>query len=332
MTGKLDRMLREGRAPEVLIRRYLDGEGPNAQSAVAGYVKWELRRNGQVIKDSGGFHKNLIVNSGMNAIAATNMDTNMSSAAVGVSATAPAVTDTALGSQLGTAVTRDSFPASAYVAGPPDYWYRQSLYKFLEPNANGNLTEFGVFNGVTMFARQLLKDGTGSPTVITKTSSDQLWITYEFRIYPPTADVASVVTISGINYDVTTRAFQVDKPSAWGNYISLGETGALVVGTKESNVLLARAGVFSDYPANDGATVTNVAYAAGSFFRERQIVWDVGQANYATGIGSMAQLYGISTVTATVQMFQHAFPTTKIPKTNTKKLTLFARHSWARYP
>jgi hypothetical protein len=195
------------------------------------------------------------------------------------------------------------------------------------------LTEFGTFNGATMFSRQLLKDGTGTPTTITKTATDQLWITYEIRLYPPTVDVNSVVTISAVNYDVTTRPMQVNGASAWGAFIWAGLTTQRAQ-TKESNVLLSRTAV-SDFAggSQDQSTITDTPYVSGNYYIETQTVWDITTANWPSGIGCIAHFYGSNSGFSTsYQMFQHAFVTTKIPKTNTKKLTLFLRRSWGRYP
>lgn len=332
MTGKLDRMLREGRAPEVLIRRYLEGQLDAPNIVMKGFVKWELVRNGRVIRDSGGFHPNVITNVGMDSIGAyVTIDTATTQAKVGTGSAAPAITDVNLQTPIGTAVTRSAVLSNTYTAGPPDYWARQHQYKFLEANANGNLTEFGTFNSATMFSRQLLKDGTGTPTTITKTATDQLWITYEIRLYPPTVDVNSVVTISAVNYDVTTRPMQVNGASAWGAFIWAGLTTQRAQ-TKESNALLSRTAA-SDFGNQDQSTIVDTAYVSGNYYIETQTVWDITNANYPSGIGAIAHFYGSNSgFSSSYQMFQHVFVTTKIPKTNTKKLTLFLRRSWGRYP
>jgi hypothetical protein len=324
------------RGPEILIARHMEGLLDAPKIGFAGYVKWELVRNGKVIKDSGGFHPNVITNIGMNRIAVETLDISTAQAGVGSGATAPAITDIALQAAVGTKVGRSGVLNNAYVAGPPDYWFRQHQYKFLEANANGNLSEFATFSsagGTPIFSRQLLKDNLGNPTVITKTATDQLWITYEIRCYPPTADVNSVVTISGVNYDVTTRPMQVSSADAWGSLLANGMNTAARVGTKEANVLLARTGVASNFTSSDGTQIAQTAYVADSYFLEMKDEWSLTDVNYATGVGAIASVYGNNFgFSSAYQCFQHVFTTTKIPKTNTKKLDLFLRRSWARYP
>lgn len=334
MIGRMEDIILARRSPEVMIRRFMDGQTETPAIGLTGYVKWELVRAGKVIKDSGGFHKNTIVTSGMDRIVTNSLDNLDAFAGVGTGSAAPAVTDVALQTPLGTQVGRSSILGGAYVVGPPDYWNRQMQYKFLEANANGNLTEFGTFdNAAHLFSRQLLKDNTGTPITITKTNLDQLWITYELRAYIPTADVISTVTISGIVYDVTTRAMQANGSSAWGSFLAVGVANTVRVGTKESNVLLSRTAA-SDFPNQDTITdLGGTAYVAGNFYQEEQIKWDVGSANYPTGIGAIASFYGFNSgFGANYQMFQQVFPTTKLPKTNVKTLILFMRRHWARYP
>lgn len=319
----------------ILVPKYIEGQLDTPSVGVCGYVKWELRRGGKVIRDSGGFHKNLITTKGMDLMATNTPNTLTSNAGVGSGATAPTNADTNLQAQVGTNVGRSATLANAYVAGPPDYWYRQYQYKFLEANANGNLSEFATFGdagNTKIFARQLLKDNLGNPTVITKTNLDQLWITYEVRVYPPTADVNSVVTISGVNYDVTTRPMQVSAANAWGYWLQNGPLTAFRAGSKESNALLLRTAA-SNFLDSEASQVSQTAYVAGSFYLETQALWDLTQGNYPSGIGGIGSYYGSDFgYAASYQMFQQVFPTTKIPKTNTKKLTLFMRKGWARYP
>ena len=174
---------------------------------------------------------------------------------------------------------------------------------------------------------------TGTPTEITKTSSDQLWITYQVRVYIPTVDVDSVVTISGVDYDVTTRPLNTSNISGWGGFITVGPVGGWFAGSKESNVLLTRTSEANPSGSGYAGDGTLTSYVSGNYYLENKGVWAVDAANYTTGIGTIFTCSGASSGSGTgVMMFQHCFVTDKIPKTNTKTLTLFTRKSWARYP
>ena len=67
--------------------------------------------------------------------------------------------------------------------------------------ANGNLTEFGgsALSAGTLHTRSLFKDGAGNPITITKTSSEQLVITYDVEFTAaPTAAAGGNVSIAGL--------------------------------------------------------------------------------------------------------------------------------------
>lgn len=308
-------------------------------SGIAGYFKWELVRDGKIIRDSGGFHKNLITNGGMDRLAADAF-TNLNQAKVGTGATAPAFTDIGCTTPVGTFVVRDTETATAYVAGPPDYLFKRITYKWLEANGNGNLTEIGLHmtsSGTPCFSHQLFKDGLGVPTVVTKTNLDQLFVTYEYRVYPYAgADINSVAVISGINYDVTMRPCNVAASGGWASIITSGPGNAVTTraNSGESNVLVARTAAPSvgDIFNTDSTDHTLTPYVNGNYYVENKYVWDIAKANYPTGIGLIA-LHGDGLGTSPVSAaYQFVFPTTKIPKTNVKKLTMFIRKSWARFP
>jgi len=317
--------------PEILIAKHVDCEVNTPSVGYAGYFSWELRRGGKVIRDSGGQSHNLLVNAAMENLSGNGFENLISKANMGTGAVAPAFTDVNLGAEVGTARVNGVQVASAYSGALPDYWYRRYTYTFTELLANGNLTEIGLFHvGGAMAVRQLLKDGTGTPTVVTKTAADQLLITFEIRVYIPQVDVASVVNISGVNYAVNTRVANASTGGAWGSVIQAGVTSNIGCSPVETDVLGDRynspAGAFTQSTDH-----TQTAYVAGSYYIENKEVWDTGFANFGTGIGAILTFNGGNSGFNFAFLFQHSF-TPKIPKTNVKKLTIFQRRSWARYP
>lgn len=304
-----------------------------------GYFKWELVRAGKVIRDSGGFYKNLITDIGMNSMA-TDPLTYMNQAKVGTSAVAPNVADAGCTTPIGPYVVHDTETGVVYVPGPPEYHKKTYTYKWTEAQSNGNLTEIAIHmvsGGTPCFAHQLFKDNLGVPTVIAKTNLDQLFVTYEWRIYIPQADVNSVVSISGVNYDVTARPCNVTNAGdAWGSMVLNGPAGASTIraNSGEPNALVARnasPNVFNIFNT-DATDLSQTLYVNGNYYVEHKYVWDIAVANYATGIGLIALHSAGSSVNPTASYYQFVFPTTKIPKTNVKKLTLFIRRYWVRYP
>jgi hypothetical protein len=187
-----------------------------------------------------------------------------------------------------------------------------------------------------MWARQLLKDGTGTPTAIVKTSADQLQVTYEWRLYHPTgADVTGNVTISGNVYAYVVRVAAIGDSASWGTgpagngpifYFNAGRVNPAVA--FETDILGSTSGIPGGAGGGD-TTRGAFAYVAASFARDKQYVWDLAQGNFTTGIGSM--WYGGGDNYQGGRPFQVSF-TPKLPKTNVKRLTLNVHTSWGRYP
>jgi len=318
------------KSPLILVPKCIDGEVRTPAAKICGYISWELLRDGKVIKSSGGFYPNLITDIGMNQIAATTISNLVGYMNLGTGSTAPAFTDTGLVAEVATARQGGvQAVGPTYVAGTPDYAYRRNMYAFTELFANGNLTEVGLFwagsGGSTMFIRQLLKDSGGTPVTVTKTSSDQLQITHEFRFYPPTADVAGSVTFSGQTYTLATRCGNVSSATTrlLGSYLSNHSHS----GVNETDVLAVRSGGPSSGTGPNSSTIT--AYVAGSYYLETKDTWDIGSANFTTGIGSLASWDGNAYYYYST-LFQTTFAP-KIAKTNTKRLILYYRVYWARY-
>lgn len=283
---------------------------------------------------------NLITNAGLDAWATTAATLLFQYAACGTGSNVPAATDATLQAEIAPATSNRTnanggiADVAGYVAGPPEYVFRRKTYLFVEAQANGNLTEFGVFSASsagTMWSRQLFKDGTGTPTVVVKTNQDQLRITYELRYYPPAADVVlNPFTISGVNYSVTTRPIGMSttylaNPSYFGTS-AIGNNSAIAA---SNTALLPRTGGFFSLASSLTCdTHTPAAYVGGSFRVDMTYVWNTGSANFG-GVGLVLNFGSPST--SNDMRFQNLF-TPVLPKDNTKKLTLVFRESWGTYP
>lgn len=282
---------------------------------------------------------NLITNAGLDRLAISRPLDNYQYCEVGTGSTAPAVTDTSLVTPLSPRTNADGGfgNVNTYVVGPPDYQSLVITRLFTEAQVNGNLTEVAMWSaltGGTMFTRQLFKDGAGTPITITKTAADQLRITYEVRLYPPTADTAGAVTLDGTAHTLTHRAQDVSSTSgAWSNALTRAQNTWLQItntsqgGALETDVLVARTATSSGTLTTSG---TPAAYTNGNYYRDHTLIWDPGIANFGTGIGIITS-WGADNSGTTVRMFQTKFAP-KITKTNVKRLTLVFRHSFNRYP
>jgi hypothetical protein len=321
-------------APHLWLRKhpYLEIEAPKPMFQGFFNIKLIDAKTGRVKRELD--FPNLIVDAGLDFIGQSGTPlTCMTYMGMGTGGTAPAVSDTALQTPIGTRVTRDSVSPSS---GPSfAYWQESFVFTFLEANANGNLAEVGLFSSAstgTMWTRQVLKDSGGTPTTITKTSAERLTVTYNVRLYSPTVDVTGNVTITGSGvHAYTSRAMQIDDSGSWGAFPLTGfyAGGGSSAYLHESATLGSTTGQPSG--VEDGTTTTSSvsvgSYTSGTFQRQHTYFWDTGRGNFGTGVGSIT----FGGTNSNTNMFQCAFGT-QILKTALKQLTIVAQLSWGRYP
>ncbi len=274
-----------------------------------------------------------------NLITDVGLDFNLSSAstgiyaAVGTGSTAPAVGNTALVSEVTPASSnRTNTQVTADVLGfdaGSEFFYRRITRSFSNSQGNGNLTEIGLFSAVTggtLWSRQLLKDGGGTPTTIVKTSDDELRITYEMRMFPG-PDITDTVDISSTTYDYTLRPCNTGSGGRWesacnaltNTLVSTAQAGQF----SETNSATTRFSTYTGADPTQSGWVTNASYSSGTFYRDVTVVVPPASINYVTGIGRI--LFGA--VGSSSALFIMNFNPTKIPKDNTKRLTYTYR--WA---
>jgi hypothetical protein len=301
-----------------------------------GIFSWQLihARTGHVRMS--GSTRNIITDAAMNAIGAgTQTNTMISQCAVGTGASAPAVGQNGLDAELARTTVTSTGDATLGNGAGFLYFWRQRVWLFTEAFANGNLTEMGVFQGAAgslMWSRQLFKDGLGNPTVIPKTNTDQLKITYEYRIYPPQNDVVGNVLISGTNYAYTVRSENTNNDIIWGGSSgALGKLGDWAGGNPLAGDVQTLGTTQTSPPYTQSAnsnTSVPVAYTTGTFYRDITHKWEPATGNFTGGgIGG----FRISPSIAGVGLFQMSV-NPKIPKINTQRLTLVTRSAWGRYP
>jgi len=268
---------------------------------------------------------NLITNGGLDRIgdvSTSNADI-ITHAQVGTGTTAPAFTDSSLTTFLAASNTpAPTLDNAQTVASTAPYYAQITLNKRFEAGvATGNLSEVGVgwsSGANTLFSHARILDSGGSPTSITILADEVLDVLYTLRVYAPDTDVTA--TISG--YSVTSRAAYVTTDSQWFARIFQSQTGA-VYGTQ---TLGAVTGGLSESNGVDGdiAHAFVGTYTAGTYTRQGETNFALTKGNIAGGIGSMLIHAGFGS-------FQVKFDP-KIPKDDTKILTISWAVSWARIP
>jgi hypothetical protein len=303
----------------------------NIQTKLAGKYKLAIKRGDDIIQETPWFH-NTILDQGLDRMG-NQTSTVISSAQVGTGTTTPATTQTSLTTFLAGVDSGSPYPSSSVNSGSPNYQSLKTwIFTFTQGAVVGTIAEVGVgwaSSGATLFSRELIRDGGGSPITLSLTSIDQLIIYYELTFTPTITDGSGSVVLNSITYNYDSRLLRAAS-FAETPFVVLGQRLALVDNayTFQSGATLAA--ITANFPngtqisSGTQSSVTTGSYTTGNYYLDKTIFWDVGRANDAGGIGALAlELSGAAIY------YQIVFAT-PIPKTNVQQLTLVLRFSWAR--
>ena len=264
-----------------------------------------------------------------------------SNAANTIDGTTGAATNTSLISFLAGTVTVESDTTSAE-ASPPYYGSRVIRYRFVAGVATGNVSEVGIAYGTRqavsnatsagnvlapLFSRALIVDEFGTPVTITVTAEEFLEVVYEYRVYPPLADVVGTTTIASISTDYTLRAARVTSNQHWASKLGYDFRGEPVttnpheirdgvIGAIDGSPLGAEIG---DASVNDEVVL---AYSLGSYYRDLRVVFGLndGNADFRSCL-----------IWTTLGAYQIEFDP-MIGKRNTNEFRITLRVHWAIHP
>ena len=301
---------------------------------------------------------NLITDSGMDAIAGgvRSISNSWYYLAVGTDNTTPTHADTSLGAEISRTNSNGGFTSEqgSLEAKPitgsggwgdsPYYWGRQ-VRVFTEGEANGNLTELGWFNqstGGTMVVRSLFKNSGGTPITITKTSANQLKVTYEHRLYPPVGNSpnnasqsflsSGTVVLGGTTHHWTSSVLNLDNYQCWGfwsarNWIG-SRFGSWACETPDK--LIHPTGTINQFSTGSrtwNSSDYQVSYVAGTSQSVLSSSWAPAVANYNSGISGFAVCIGSS------EYYEEHFQiivSESIMKTNLQTLNMEFTVQWDR--
>lgn len=157
-------------------------------------------------------------------------------AAVGTGSTAPATTQTTLVNEVARSNTVPSGESNQLLYISPGVYDIKRVFEFTETQVGGkNLTEWGFSptgtTNSTLMTRELFRDGSNNPVVLTLATDQRLRLIYKYRVtLTPTTAQAVSVNINGIGiktaqFMLTGRLF-VSTPALFGSYgIYLYSTG-----------------------------------------------------------------------------------------------------------
>lgn len=301
------------------------------KSELEGIIKLEIIKEDGTLKEAEGLNKpfyNLITDAGLDSVSGLAINEAAKYCRVGTSSTTPNVSDTALGTQTGSASPGWTQNSIQYTT-QPYYSEHTTFYDFAVGAVSGNLTEIGFFSseyGGTMWSRALIKDSEGNPTTLTLLATDQLKVTYKVRRYIPASLTGSFTlntngTNSTINYTITPANISYTEGPWYAGYCSNGGINMYV---GEANTL----GAITSVPAGNISSSISVAqstYTQGSFQAIFSTIIPTASANFATGIGSMI----FFTADSSYCGYQCSF-SPKIMKTSSQTLAIGIRLSWGR--
>ena len=188
---------------------------------VAGEVRCVVTKADGTVKIDTGYHKNLILNQGLDFFGGGKGSIINQSCAIGAGNSTPLITQTKLDSYISQADGTDTTYDYSYVdTGDGLYrMWQQKKYRFT-PSSDINVSELGlVSTGTTssnyyLTTRTLLKDSLGVPTTITVRIGETLDIYYKFHKVIATTDKSFVINVldgdgGAIPYNVVVRSSDV---------------------------------------------------------------------------------------------------------------------------
>jgi len=260
-----------------------------AHVGLAGRFKLEVFRGSILIEETPWFD-NLVTNEGLNYPGGYyGVSGGLNRCSVGSGSTAPAYTDTELDALLAVSVGAATVATGLNSDSRWYYVYRQNRYTFSVGAIVGTVAEVGMGYDGALFSRSLIKDELGAPTTITLTSADQLFVTYEHRLYVDSQDAAISFDANGITQTGTKRIASWGSGGAypWGVYTQPGYFQHTRLGTNRSVIYYGASalGAVSGTPTGaiseaSGTTGGDQTYVKDTFYRDSLVYFGgAGTAN-----------------------------------------------------
>lgn len=300
-------------------------------SKLKGEYKLKVYRPDGSLRKETEWFDNIILNRGLDLIAAGNGASSFANCSVGSGTTTPAVTQTALTNLQLSTTTKQSGSNTWYSS--PDYYHEHIItYRFAAIGAglSYNLNEVGVGKTSTeLFSRALITDSGGTPTTVSIVEGEILDVIYKFRNYPPltTADYSQDVTISGTTYTFTWRPAYVSDSSRWFILNTTTPTYHYLTGYSGS------VGAITSVPGGTASTqVSNTApeaYTIGSYTSTATMSFGLTNANFGGGITAFRYSRGGNGAGSHFDYQCSVSPA--ITKTSSQSLQIVGQMSFARY-
>lgn len=268
---------------------------------------------------------NLITNNGLDLMGTSG--SWLTVCVVGSGNAIPAYTDTSLQTYVagtGTIV----YAAGSAQPSAPYYGTLTNTYQFSVGAfpSGANLSEVGIApndGGGNLFSRALILDGIGNPTTITILATEALNVTYQLRVYVPTAD--STGTTDG--YSWIARASLATNQGYWGT--STNGSECLIIGTSgwTDASLQDVTGSIQGSELGGPTSTTFNTYTPGSYTNTSNSFWPLAYGNSTDGISGFQLSVGRGNNLGLFQMSVSP----PIMKDGTKTLAASFSVTWSRY-
>jgi hypothetical protein len=304
---------------------------------VSGHIALQvLNASGDVVREIPEF-RNLILNSGLDYLMATSasLQSMAANVKVGTGAGSPSASDTTLpGFLLGTAGT--AYAGAFQTATAPYYYEATYTYLFALGAINATLTCIGAHSssaGSSVFAWSQIKDSGNNPTTLTVLGTEQLSVTYKFRVYAPVFTTSGNITVAGDATHAFTMFAHNFGSSGFGNASGTAYVAVDQIVANSWTSFTDPANIFSSLSIT-GQSVANLSMTQGSYTNgsfTRTLTGFMSTSSNVTGNaikGIALQFSGGSSLGPRYMMKLG----TNIAKDSTKTLTLTFSQTIARYP
>lgn len=301
---------------------------------VQGLFRCILRERDETVAQDTGWFSNLITDTGMERI---KISPGYAYGLIGSSNTAPAVTDTKMGTYLAGPISDALSPTIGFRTTPQRHGYGQYNWRFDTGVGTGTVREVGATNtnsssSYLLSSRALVADSGGTPMEIVKGADQILDVYHERRVIVKLTDWTGIVDISGVNYDVIIRAGRAytARESFGGGPVALWDPTSGISPNVGFSPGLAYATDIDPnvwgYPSGTGVAATGETSTTviddGTWYETTQIEVLLDGFNVVGGIRSIFLPAGCSS-------WQVQFDPV-VPKTNEKRLRLNFKFTYAR--
>ena len=318
-------MIFDNQPPAFLRKRWAEIES-NVRGGVRGFFTLQARKadNLQLVREARS--QNTITDLGLNWLMSRDHMV-ASNTFVGIGTNAPSTTQQQMGNYL--AQTTTASGSSNPSPTSPNYVSLASqTRRFAAGGATGNLTEVGVGwippgagtekDRHRIWSRALILDAFGDPVAFPVLADEILDVTYNIEYHPILTDATDTISISGVDYDTTTRVADVASINAVGQFFNSSQTlpGYYTVYTGSLGAITGSPGGTAS--SELFSAVSYSAYVEDSFEMVGSFTMTITRGNLAGGIKSLKMSASGASVRSN---FQIEF-SPNIPKDNTKTLML----------